>query len=80
LNVTDDARAGAEVAETTIKDFYAAGFGTLVKQWCKCINVGGGCQDIKVFSSFEYHVLHFISIGDLFTDSLSYSDFIDTGC
>jgi hypothetical protein len=24
------------------KDFYAAGFDTLVKRWDKCINVGGG--------------------------------------
>jgi hypothetical protein len=31
-----------EVAETTVKDFYAAGFNTLVKRWDKCINVGGG--------------------------------------
>jgi hypothetical protein len=23
-------------------DFYAVGFDTLVKQWDKCINVGGG--------------------------------------
>jgi hypothetical protein len=23
------------------KDFYAAGIGTLVKRWDKCINVGG---------------------------------------
>jgi hypothetical protein len=37
--VTDDARP---VSETTAKDFYAAGFDTLVKQWEKCINVGLG--------------------------------------
>jgi hypothetical protein len=24
------------------KDFYAAGFNALVKQWDKCINAGGG--------------------------------------
>jgi cation transport regulator ChaB len=24
------------------KDFYAVGFNTLIKQWDKCINVGGG--------------------------------------
>jgi hypothetical protein len=24
------------------KDFYAAGFDTLIKRWDKCINVGGG--------------------------------------
>jgi hypothetical protein len=33
--------AGAEVAETTSKDFYAAGFDALVKRWDKCISVGG---------------------------------------
>jgi hypothetical protein len=32
-----------EVAETTVKkDFYAMGFDAMVKQWDKCINVGGG--------------------------------------
>jgi hypothetical protein len=31
-----------EVAETTIKDFYAEGFDALAKRWDKCINVGGG--------------------------------------
>jgi hypothetical protein len=30
------------VAETTVKDFYAAGFDTLVKRWDNCISVGGG--------------------------------------
>jgi hypothetical protein len=30
-----------EVAETKIKDFYAAGFDALVKRWDKCIYVGG---------------------------------------
>jgi hypothetical protein len=30
------------------------------------------CQDINVFSRFEYHVLHFRSICDLFTYSPSY--------
>jgi hypothetical protein len=40
--VADDARPGAEMAETTVKDFYAAGFDALVKQRKKCINVVGG--------------------------------------
>jgi hypothetical protein len=30
------------------------------------------CQEINVFSRFEYYILHFISICDLFTDSPSY--------
>jgi hypothetical protein len=30
------------VAETTVKDFYAAGFDALVKRWDKYIDVGGG--------------------------------------
>jgi hypothetical protein len=30
------------VAETTVKNFYAAGFDGLVKRWDQCINVGGG--------------------------------------
>jgi hypothetical protein len=34
-----------EVAETTVKDFYAVSFDALVKQWDKCINVGGGCVE-----------------------------------
>jgi hypothetical protein len=41
----DDARPGAEVAETTAKIFYAAGFDVMLKQWDKCINVGGGCVE-----------------------------------
>jgi hypothetical protein len=40
--VADDAGAGAEVAETTVKDFSAAGFDAPVKRWDKCIKVGGG--------------------------------------
>jgi hypothetical protein len=30
------------VVEATVKDFYAVGFGALVKRWDKCINVVGG--------------------------------------
>jgi hypothetical protein len=28
------------------KDFYAMGFGALVKRWGQCINVGGGYVEI----------------------------------
>jgi hypothetical protein len=38
--VADDARPGAEVAES--KHFHAAGFDALVKRWDKCISVGAG--------------------------------------
>jgi hypothetical protein len=56
---------------------YAAGFDALVKQWDKCINVGGGYVE-KTFFSLPpppvgiSHVLRFISICHLFTDSPSY--------
>jgi hypothetical protein len=40
--VADDARPSAEMAETTAKYFYVAGFEAVVKRWDKCINVGGG--------------------------------------
>jgi hypothetical protein len=40
--VADDAGPGAEVAETTVRRFCAAGFDALVKRWDKCISVGGG--------------------------------------
>jgi hypothetical protein len=36
--VADDARTGAEVAETTVKTLLCCGFR---KRWDKCINVGG---------------------------------------
>jgi hypothetical protein len=53
------------------KDFYAAGFDGLVKQWDKCINVGGGYVEKYIFFHIRIsHILHFISICDLFTDSL----------
>jgi hypothetical protein len=40
--MTKRLQRGAEVAETTVKDCYAAGFNALLKRWNKCINVGGG--------------------------------------
>jgi hypothetical protein len=30
------------VAETTVKNFYAAGFDASVKRWDRSLNVGGG--------------------------------------
>jgi hypothetical protein len=40
--ITKRLKGDAEVSETKGKNFYAAGFNTLVKQWDKVINVGGG--------------------------------------
>jgi hypothetical protein len=40
--IADDAPPGAEMAETTVKNFYAAGFIALVKGLDKCISVPGG--------------------------------------
>jgi hypothetical protein len=38
-----------EVAETTVKKFYAAGFDALVKRWDKCITAGGAYFDKYMF-------------------------------
>jgi hypothetical protein len=47
------------------KDFYAAGFNTLVKQWDKYINVGGGYVEKWMFFQVRIsRVLRFISICD----------------
>jgi hypothetical protein len=40
--VAYDARPGVETAETTVKNFYAAGVDALVKRCDICIIVGGG--------------------------------------
>jgi hypothetical protein len=48
--VASDAHPSAEVAETTVKNFRAAGFDALVKRWNKCINVDGGYVENKCFS------------------------------
>jgi hypothetical protein len=43
--IADDEEAETEVRKwlrQQSKDFYAAGFDALVKQWDKCISVGGG--------------------------------------
>jgi hypothetical protein len=44
-HITDDEELEMEVRlwlRQWSKDFYAVGFNALVKQWDKCINVGGG--------------------------------------
>jgi hypothetical protein len=41
LKVADDARPCAEWLRQQPKDFYAACFNTLVKQWDRCVSVHG---------------------------------------
>jgi hypothetical protein len=54
------------VVETTVKNFYAAGFDGLLKRWDKCINAYGGyVEKYCFFSRFESHLFYvFISICD----------------
>jgi hypothetical protein len=40
--VVDNALPSAEVAETTVKNFYAARFDALIRPWDKCVNVSVG--------------------------------------
>jgi hypothetical protein len=47
--VADEVRPGAEMIETTIKNFCAASFEALVKRWDKCINVDGGSVEKQMF-------------------------------
>jgi hypothetical protein len=54
------------------KDFYAAGLDALETRWDKCINVGGEYVEKYFFRVRISHVLRFISICDLFTDSPLY--------
>jgi hypothetical protein len=70
--IADDARTGAKVAGTTVKrllcyEFRRTGkkMGQVYQGWWRI------CREINVFSRSEYHVLCFISICDLFTDSPS---------
>jgi hypothetical protein len=74
--VADDARPGAESAETTIKILLCCGFRCTDKamgqayQWWWRI-----CWEINVFYSFEYHMFYVwysLFISDLFTDSPTY--------
>jgi hypothetical protein len=56
------------------KDFGAAGLDAHVKRWNKCVSVGESYVEkyIYFFQVRISHVLRFISICDLFTDSFSY--------
>jgi hypothetical protein len=66
--VTDDARTGAELADTTVKKLLCCGFRRTGK-------VMGQVEDMSRNKCFVHvrisHVLSFISICDLFTDSRS---------
>jgi hypothetical protein len=75
LKVTDDARPVAEVAETTVKRLPCCRIrrtrkemGQVYRCWWRI------CQEINVFHVRTSHVLHFISICHLFTDSPSFND------
>jgi hypothetical protein len=55
------------------KNFYASGFEAMVKQREKCTDVGRRyVEKLMFFHVWISHVLWFISISDLFTDSPSY--------
>jgi hypothetical protein len=73
---TDDKEVETEVRKwlrQQSKDFCAVGFDALVKRWGKCINIDGGYVEKQMFFQVRTaHVLRFISICDLFTDSPSY--------
>jgi hypothetical protein len=56
------------------EDLYASSFDAQVKRWVKCINVGGGYVKKYFFQVEISHILRFISICELFTDSLSYKE------
>jgi hypothetical protein len=46
------------MAETTARNFNAAGFNALVKQWDKCIDVGGWYVEKKYFVQVP-HITYF---------------------
>jgi hypothetical protein len=57
--VADDARSGAEVAQTTVKRLLCCGFrrtgeplGQVYQCWWRT------CREINVFSRFEYHMFY----------------------
>jgi hypothetical protein len=47
--VVDDETETRKWLRQQTKDFYAAGFGALMKRWEKCINVGGGYVEKHMF-------------------------------
>jgi hypothetical protein len=64
---------GAEVAETTAKRLLRCGFRRTSKAMGQVYQCYWRiCREINAFSRFEYHVILFICICDLFTDFSSY--------
>jgi hypothetical protein len=59
--------------EEIVKDLYAASFDTVIMRWKKCISTGGGYVEKCFFQVRKLHVLRFVSICDLFTESPSYN-------
>jgi hypothetical protein len=49
-------------AETTVKDFYAAGFDAQVKRWYKWISVGGGHVEKLMLFANHSHWITYVSI------------------
>jgi hypothetical protein len=49
LKVADDETEAGKWVRQQSKNFYAAGFVALVKRWDKCINVGGGYVEKRMF-------------------------------
>jgi hypothetical protein len=75
--VADDAGPGAEVAEAAVKkkNLWCGFRHTGKAKWDECINVGGGYARKLIFSQVRIsHVLRFIYICDLCTDSPSYTE------
>jgi hypothetical protein len=74
-NFSDDEETEMEVQKwlrQRSKDVHAVSFDTLTTRWGKCINVGGDISRNKCLLQVRIsHVLCFISIYGLFTDSPS---------
>jgi hypothetical protein len=71
--IADDERLHVEVAETTDKRLLCCGFRRTIKatgQVYQCL--WRICQEINVFSRFEYHMFYSLSICGLFTGSPLY--------
>jgi phage terminase large subunit-like protein len=58
--VTDDEIEVRNFLKQESENFYAAGFEALMKQWDKCIPVGGDMLRNKSFSSFEYQMFYIL--------------------
>jgi hypothetical protein len=75
-NVADDARSGAEVAETTVKILLCCGFrrtGKTMGQVYQCWRI---CREIYVFSRYEYHMFYVLYLWPIFWLSLVIAVFL----